>query len=79
MLDQAFTEGPLNMTAHRSPEIDEIVDDNVPNTFSGSTLTVMATRDGVQNLDGWTFPNDGPEGSGAPSAQVMRGHVWTME
>ena len=59
-------------------EIGLVVNENVPNTFSGGTLTVMAARDVVKNLDGWTFP-DGAKGNGAASAQVMWGHVWTTE
>ncbi len=96
----AFTDGPLNMTAFQSPDIDEqldilrtrtdldtrkaavekiglIIDDNVPNTFSGGTLTVMAAQDQVKNLDGWVFP-DGTKGNGAAGALVMWGHVWTV-
>ncbi len=101
VFQQAFTEGPLNMTAFQSPEIDEqleilktttdidarkaaveaigeVLNENVPNTFSGGTLTVMATRDAVKNLDGWVFP-DGTEGNGAASSQVMWGHVWVTD
>jgi peptide/nickel transport system substrate-binding protein len=101
VFSQAFTEGPLNMTAFQSPEIDEqleilrtttdvderkaaveaigeVLNENVPNTYSGGTLTVMAARDVVKNLDGWVFP-DGTKGNGAASAQVMWGHVWTTE
>jgi peptide/nickel transport system substrate-binding protein len=100
-VQQAFTEGPLNMTALQSPEIDaqleilrtttgvderkaaveaigEVLDENVPNTYSGGTLTVMAARDVVKDLDGWVLP-DGTTGNGAASAQVMWGHVWTTE
>jgi peptide/nickel transport system substrate-binding protein len=92
------TEGPLNMTAFQSPDIDEqldilrtttdiderkaaveeiglIVNENVPNTFSGGTLTVMAAQEQLKNLDGWVFP-DGTRGNGAASAQVMWGHAW---
>jgi peptide/nickel transport system substrate-binding protein len=101
VFSQAFTEGPLNMTAFQSPEIDEqldvlktttdidarkaaveaigeVLNENVPNTFSGGTLTVMATREAVKNLDGWVFP-DGTEGNGAASSQVMWGHVWVTD
>ncbi|MBJ7454153.1 MAG: hypothetical protein JHC71_19010, partial [Blastococcus sp.] len=101
VFSQAFTEGPLNMTAYQSPDIDaqldilktttdidarkaaveaigEVLNENVPNTFSGGTLTVMATRDAVKNLDGWVFP-DGSEGNGAASSQVMWGHVWVTD
>ncbi len=101
VFDAAFTDGPLNMTAFQSPEIDEqldilrtttdieerkaaveaiglVINENVPNTFAGGTLTVMAAREAVKNLDGWVFP-DGTKGNGAESAQVMWGHVWTTE
>jgi peptide/nickel transport system substrate-binding protein len=101
VFDAAFTDGPLNMTAFQSPEIDEqldilrtttdlearkaavekiglVIDENVPNTFSGGTLTVMAAREAVKNIDGWVFP-DGTKGNGAASAQVMWGHVWVTD
>ena len=101
VFNAAFTEGPLNMTAFQSPEIDEqldilrsttdidqrkaaveeiglVINENVPNTFSGGTLTVMAAQDQVKNLDGWRFP-DGTRGNGAASAVVMWGHVWEVE
>ncbi|TKJ24833.1 ABC transporter substrate-binding protein [Blastococcus sp. CCUG 61487] len=52
-----------------------LLNEYVPNTFSGGTLTVMAARDEVKNIDGWTFP-DGTQGNGAASSQVMWGHVW---
>jgi peptide/nickel transport system substrate-binding protein len=53
-----------------------VINENVPNTFSGGTLTVMATREAVKNVDGWVFPDGGPRGNGAAGAQVMWGHVW---
>ncbi len=55
--------------------IGQVLNENVPNTFSAGTLTVMATREAVTNLDGWTFP-DGAKGNGAAAAQIMWGHVW---
>jgi peptide/nickel transport system substrate-binding protein len=98
LFSQAFQEGPLNMTAFQSPEIDEqlevlktttdiddrkaaveaiglVLNENVPNTYAGGTLSVMAARDEVKNLDGWVFP-DGTTGNGAPNATSMWGHVW---
>ncbi len=98
LLSQAFQEGPLNMTAFQSPEIDEqldvlkgtadlderkkaieaiglVLNENVPNTFAGGTLTVMAARDEVKNMDGWVFPDD-TVGNGAANATAMWGHVW---
>jgi peptide/nickel transport system substrate-binding protein len=59
-------------------EIGLILNENVPNTFAGGTLTVMAARDAVKNLDGWVFP-DGTLGNGAANASAMWGHVWTTE
>ena len=54
------------------------ISENVPNLFTGYTLTDVAVRDVVKNVDGWTFP-DGAEGDGVPGAQVMWGFVWTTE
>ena len=59
-------------------EIMTVANENVPVTFTGSTLTVVAARDVVKNLDGWTFP-DGTEGNGVPEATTMWGFVWTTE
>lgn len=52
--------------------------EEVPNTFTGGTLTVIAVREAVKNIDGWVFP-DGVEGNGTPGATVMWGHVWLAE
>lgn len=52
-----------------------VVADQVPNTFTAGTLTVLAAREVVENLDGWTFP-DGAEGEGVPGATTMWGEVW---
>ncbi|SDF19524.1 peptide/nickel transport system substrate-binding protein [Blastococcus aurantiacus] len=54
------------------------ISENVPNLFTGYTLTDIAVRDVVKNVDGWTFP-DGDEGDGVPGAQAMWGEVWTTE
>ena len=54
------------------------ISENVPNLFTGYTLTDVAVRDVVKNVDGWTFP-DGAEGDGVPGAQAMWGEVWTTE
>lgn len=58
--------------------IGEVIDENVPNTFTAGTLRVMGTRDAVKNLDGWVFP-DGTAGNGASNSQVMWGHVWVTD
>ncbi|MBJ7451871.1 MAG: hypothetical protein JHC71_07265, partial [Blastococcus sp.] len=54
------------------------ISENVPNVFTGYTLTDVAVRDVVKNIDGWTFPDDTP-GDGVPGAATMWGHVWTTE
>ena len=56
-------------------EIAMVVAEEVPVTFSGSTLITFAVREDLKNLDGWTFP-DGSKGSGNSSATAMWGHVW---
>ena len=52
--------------------------ENVPNLFTGYTLTDVAVRDVVKNIDGWTFPDESP-GDGVPGATTMWGEVWTTE
>lgn len=52
-----------------------VLNENVPNTYAGGTLTVLAARDAVKNLDGWTFP-DGTLGNGTANATTMWAHVW---
>jgi peptide/nickel transport system substrate-binding protein len=52
--------------------------ENVPNLFTGYTLTDVAVRDVVKNIDGWTFPDDS-KGDGVPGATTMWGEVWTTE
>lgn len=59
-------------------QISMTVTENVPVTFSGSTLMTFAVRSEVKNVDGWTFP-DGTEGSGNQSAAAMWGHVWLAD
>ncbi len=49
--------------------------ENVPNLFTGYTLTDLAVQDEVKNVDGWEFP-DGTPGDGVPGATAMWGHVW---
>jgi peptide/nickel transport system substrate-binding protein len=52
--------------------------ENVTNVYTGYTLTDLAVRDTVKNVDGWTFP-DGTAGNGVPGATAMWGFVWTTE
>ena len=54
------------------------VSENVPNLFTGYTLTDVAVRDVVKNVDGWEFP-DGTPGDGVPQSSTMWGFVWTTE
>jgi peptide/nickel transport system substrate-binding protein len=65
-------------TADRKAAVEEILvvlAEGVPNTFTAGTLTVLAVRDSVKGVDGWTFP-DGTAGEGVPGATTMWGHVW---
>ncbi|MDT0275298.1 ABC transporter substrate-binding protein [Blastococcus goldschmidtiae] len=55
-----------------------VLAENVPVTFTGGTLTVVAVDDAVKNVDGWVFP-DGSEGNGTPDGTAMWGHVWKAE
>ena len=59
-------------------EISLVIAEQVPVTFTGGTLTVVAVRDEVKNVDGWVFP-DGTAGNGASNSQVMWGHVWVTD
>jgi peptide/nickel transport system substrate-binding protein len=100
-LDNAFTEGPLNMSAFQDPEIDEqldilksttdlderkaaveaigvVLNEQAVHTYIGGTLTVLAAREAVKNIDGWVFP-DGTKGNGAANADTMWAHVWVVE
>jgi peptide/nickel transport system substrate-binding protein len=54
------------------------VSENVPNLFTGYTLTDVAVREQVKNVGGWQFP-DGTEGDGVPGATTMWGFVWVTE
>ncbi len=51
------------------------ISENIPNLFTGYTLTDVAVRDVVKNVDGWEFP-DGTKGDGVPGATTMWAHVW---
>ncbi|WP_040339608.1 ABC transporter substrate-binding protein [Candidatus Blastococcus massiliensis] len=59
-------------------EIGLVLNANVPNTFTAATLTVIATRDAVKNLNGWVFP-DGTKGNGAANATAMWGQAWVTD
>ena len=59
-------------------EVSLVLAEEVPITFTGGTLTVVAVRDVIKNVDGWVFP-DGDEGNGTPDGTAMWGHVWTTE
>ena len=56
-------------------QISLVLAEEVPNTFTGATLTVLAVQDKVKNVDGWVFP-DGTKGEGVPGATTMWGQVW---
>ncbi|WP_091763601.1 ABC transporter substrate-binding protein [Blastococcus aurantiacus] len=59
-------------------QISLVIAEQVPVTFTGGTLTVVAVRDVIKNVDGWVFP-DGSEGNGTPDGTAMWGHVWSTE
>src|SRR3546814_245319 len=52
-----------------------VLAEQVPNTFTAGTLTLLAARSEIKNVDGWVFP-DGTLGEGVPGATTMLGHVW---
>ncbi|SDF34981.1 peptide/nickel transport system substrate-binding protein [Blastococcus fimeti] len=52
--------------------------ENVPNVYTGYTLTDVAVGEQVKNVDGWVFPDDS-EGDGVPGATTMWGYVWLAE
>ncbi len=59
-------------------EISLVLAENVPVTFTGGTLTVIAVDEAIKNVDGWVFPDDS-EGNGTPDGTAMWGHVWLAE
>ncbi|WP_040339606.1 ABC transporter substrate-binding protein [Candidatus Blastococcus massiliensis] len=54
------------------------ISENVPNLFTGYTLTDVAVREQVKNVDGWEFP-DGTAGNGVPGATTMWAYVWLAD
>ncbi|SOC49792.1 peptide/nickel transport system substrate-binding protein [Blastococcus aggregatus] len=54
------------------------ISENVPNVFTGYTLTDVAVQEAVKNVDGWEFP-DGTKGDGVPGATTMWGFVWLAD
>jgi peptide/nickel transport system substrate-binding protein len=67
--------------AERQAAVEEIsldIAENVPNLFTGYTLTDIAVQEQVKNVGGWEFP-DGTAGDGVPGATAMWGHVWKAE
>ncbi|MDT0278157.1 ABC transporter substrate-binding protein [Blastococcus goldschmidtiae] len=65
----------------RQAAVEEIslhLSENVPNLFTGYTLTDIAVQEELKNVDGWEFP-DGTAGDGVPGATAMWGEVWLAE
>jgi peptide/nickel transport system substrate-binding protein len=54
------------------------ISENVPNLFTGYTLTDVAVQDDVKNVGGWEFP-DGTPGDKVPGATTMWGFVWLAD
>ena len=77
-LQQLAASGDTDERKQYVEEISTIVNENFPMNYHGSTLAVLAARDYVKNVDGWTFP-DGTEGTGTPGATTHWGFVWTTE
>ncbi len=77
-LDQLAASSDLDERKALVEEISSIVNENFPLGYHGATLSTLAARDVVKNVDGWTFP-DGSEGSGVPGGTTMWGFVWTTE
>jgi peptide/nickel transport system substrate-binding protein len=57
-------------------EIMTVVNENVPMTYSGQTLAVVAAQDTVKGLDSWTYP-DGSPGDTSPQGTTVWANVWT--
>jgi peptide/nickel transport system substrate-binding protein len=59
-------------------KISLVLDEKVPNTFTGGTLTALAGITAVHDIDAWTFP-DKTKGEGVPGATTMWGFVWRTQ
>jgi peptide/nickel transport system substrate-binding protein len=67
--------------AKRKDAVEKIsmdIAENVPNLFTGYTLTDVAVQQKVKNVGGWKFP-DGTKGDGVPGATTMWGFVWLAD
>jgi peptide/nickel transport system substrate-binding protein len=53
-----------------------IINEAVPQTYTGGTLSAVVVQDHVKNIDGWTYP-DGSEGGTATQGTVVWANVWT--
>jgi peptide/nickel transport system substrate-binding protein len=56
-------------------QIGLVLAENAPNTFTAGTLTTLAAREQVKNIDGWEFP-DGTKGEGVINGTTIWTHVW---
>jgi peptide/nickel transport system substrate-binding protein len=59
-------------------EVMMLLTEQVPNTWTGSTPSAVATQLRVRNIKDWTFP-DGRLGDGMPVAQVSWAQVWMLD
>lgn len=59
-------------------EVMMLLTEQVPNTWTGSTPSAVATHQRVRNIKDWTFP-DGRLGDGMPVAQVSWAQVWMLD
>ena len=72
----------LKETEQRKAAVEEIgmvLNEEAIHTYVGGTLTVLAGRDAVKNIDGWTFPGGTTKGTGAANADTMWAHVWVTD
>lgn len=59
-------------------QIQLLLAEQVPNTWTGSTPAAVAANPRVRNIRDWTFP-DGRMGDGMPVAQVSWAQVWMLD
>ena len=64
---------------HGDEEIGLVLNEEAIHSYVGGTLTVLAGRDTVRNIDGWTFPDGDTKGTGAANADTMWAHVWVTD
>lgn len=72
------TEPDFDKRKEAVEEVMMLLTEQVPNTWTGSTPSAVATQPRVRNIKDWTFP-DGRLGDGMPVAQVSWAQVWMLD